>query len=93
MPNIKKKGYSARDLRDVSDNPELTKEDFVKAKPFLSWRRRSEKAAARTRKGLTGSRSTPQCRESALPLVNAHRNWQAARFAFVRGQTQAPRGE
>jgi hypothetical protein len=34
MPNMKKKGYSARDLRDVSDNPELTKEDFVKAKPF-----------------------------------------------------------
>ena len=34
MPNIKKKGYSARDLRDVSDNPELTKEDFAKAKPF-----------------------------------------------------------
>lgn len=34
MPNIKKKGYSARDLREVSDNPELTKEDFAKAKPF-----------------------------------------------------------
>ncbi|THD72765.1 MAG: hypothetical protein E7813_03530 [Bradyrhizobium sp.] len=34
MPNIKKKGYSARDLRDVSDNPELTKEDFAKARPF-----------------------------------------------------------
>jgi uncharacterized protein (DUF4415 family) len=34
MRNIKKKGYSARDLRDVSDNPELTKEDFAKARPF-----------------------------------------------------------
>jgi uncharacterized protein (DUF4415 family) len=34
MPNIKKKGYSARDLREVSDNPELTKEDFAKARPF-----------------------------------------------------------
>jgi uncharacterized protein (DUF4415 family) len=34
MPNIKKKGYGARDLRDVSDNPELTKEDFAKARPF-----------------------------------------------------------
>ena len=34
MPNIKRKGYSARDLRDVSDNPELTKEDFAKARPF-----------------------------------------------------------
>ena len=34
MPNIKKKGYSARDLRDVSDNPELTKEDLANARPF-----------------------------------------------------------
>ena len=34
MPNTKKKGYSARDLREVSDSPELTKEDFAKAKPF-----------------------------------------------------------
>jgi uncharacterized protein (DUF4415 family) len=34
MPNTRKKGYSARDLREVSDNPELTKEDFARAKPF-----------------------------------------------------------
>ena len=34
MPNTKKRGYSARDLREVSDSPELTKEDFAKAKPF-----------------------------------------------------------
>ena len=34
MPNIKKKGYSVRDLRDVSDNPELTKQDFAKARPL-----------------------------------------------------------
>jgi uncharacterized protein (DUF4415 family) len=34
MPNIKKKGYTARDLREVSDNPQLTKKDFAKAKPF-----------------------------------------------------------
>jgi len=34
MPNIKKKGYSARDLKDVSDSPELTKKDFAKAMPF-----------------------------------------------------------
>jgi uncharacterized protein (DUF4415 family) len=34
MPNIKEKGYSACDLRDVSNNPELTKEDFAKARPF-----------------------------------------------------------
>jgi len=30
----KKKGYSARDLAAVSDSPELTKEDFAKARPF-----------------------------------------------------------
>jgi hypothetical protein len=29
-----KKGYSARDLREVNDSPEWTKEDFAKAKPF-----------------------------------------------------------
>jgi uncharacterized protein (DUF4415 family) len=34
MPNIKKKGYTAHDLREVSDNPQLTKKDFAKAKPF-----------------------------------------------------------
>jgi hypothetical protein len=34
MPNIKKKGYSTRDLRDVSNTPELTKKDFAKARPF-----------------------------------------------------------
>ena len=35
MPNAKKTtGYSRKDLRDVSDNPELTKADFARAKPF-----------------------------------------------------------
>jgi uncharacterized protein (DUF4415 family) len=35
MPSAKKKpGYTRRDLREVSDNPELTKADFAKAKPF-----------------------------------------------------------
>jgi len=34
MPNTKKKGYSARDLRDVSASPELTKEDFAKMRSF-----------------------------------------------------------
>ena len=34
MPNAKKNGYSARDLREVSNNPKWTKEDFAKAKPF-----------------------------------------------------------
>ncbi len=34
MPNAKKKGYSARDMYDVSDNPEWTREDFARAKPF-----------------------------------------------------------
>ena len=30
----KRRGFSARDLREVSDSPELTKADFAKAKPF-----------------------------------------------------------
>jgi uncharacterized protein (DUF4415 family)/uncharacterized DUF497 family protein len=35
MPNTKKKtGYSARDMKAVSNNPEWTKADFAKAKPF-----------------------------------------------------------
>jgi uncharacterized protein (DUF4415 family) len=34
MRNVKKTGYSARDLREVSDTPELTKKDFARAKPF-----------------------------------------------------------
>ena len=34
MPNAKKKGYSAKDLREVSDSPEWTRKDFAKARPF-----------------------------------------------------------
>ncbi|MGA2994193.1 BrnA antitoxin family protein [Bradyrhizobium sp.] len=35
MPNTKKaRGYSKRDLQDVSNNPELTKSDFARARPF-----------------------------------------------------------
>jgi uncharacterized protein (DUF4415 family) len=34
MPNAKRTGFSKKDLRDVSDNPELTKADFARAKPF-----------------------------------------------------------
>ena len=35
MPNARKKtGYSKKDLREVSDNPELTRADFAKARPF-----------------------------------------------------------
>ena len=34
MPIAKKKGYSARDLREVSDSPEWTKKGFAKAIPF-----------------------------------------------------------
>lgn len=29
-----KKGYTARDMRAVRDNPEWTKDDFAKAKTF-----------------------------------------------------------
>jgi uncharacterized protein (DUF4415 family) len=31
---VKKRGYGAKDMREVSDTPELTKEDFAKATPF-----------------------------------------------------------
>jgi hypothetical protein len=35
MPSIKKaRSYSKKDLRDVRDNPELTKSDFARARPF-----------------------------------------------------------
>jgi uncharacterized protein (DUF4415 family) len=35
MPNARKKsGYTKRDLHAVSDNPELTKADFAKARAF-----------------------------------------------------------
>ena len=34
MPNAKNRGYSAKDLREVSDNPEWTRKDFAKARPF-----------------------------------------------------------
>ena len=34
MTNAKKNGYSAKDLREVSDNPEWTRKDFAKARPF-----------------------------------------------------------
>ncbi|WFU70191.1 MULTISPECIES: BrnA antitoxin family protein [unclassified Bradyrhizobium] len=31
---VAKKGYTARDMRAVSDNPEWTKDDFARAKTF-----------------------------------------------------------
>jgi hypothetical protein len=34
VPKAKKPGYSKKDLREVADNPELTAEDFAKARPF-----------------------------------------------------------
>ena len=35
MPKDKKvSAYSKKDLRDVSDSPELTKADFARARPF-----------------------------------------------------------
>jgi uncharacterized protein (DUF4415 family) len=30
----KRRGFTAKDLKEVSDSPELTKADFAKAKPF-----------------------------------------------------------
>jgi uncharacterized protein (DUF4415 family) len=35
MPNARKSGgYSKKDLREVSNSPELTKDDFARARPF-----------------------------------------------------------
>ncbi|MGB8397651.1 BrnA antitoxin family protein [Bradyrhizobium sp.] len=35
MPNARKKAaYSKKDLREVSDNPKLTRADFARARPF-----------------------------------------------------------
>ncbi len=35
MPKLsKRKPYTAADMREVSDNPAWTKEDFAKARPF-----------------------------------------------------------
>jgi hypothetical protein len=35
MPNARKiRGYTKKDLRDVSNSPELTKTDFARARPF-----------------------------------------------------------
>jgi hypothetical protein len=53
MPNAKKvRGYSKKDLRDVSDNPELTKSDFARTdrsrRPFLILPPRFERDEART---------------------------------------------
>ena len=73
MPNIKKKGYSARDLRDVSDNPELTKQDFAKAKPFAE---ALPELAAAIRKGR-GPNKAPTKKLVSLRLsgqvIDAHR--------------------
>jgi hypothetical protein len=34
VPKASKPGYTKKDMRGVSDNPELTKADFAKARPF-----------------------------------------------------------
>jgi uncharacterized protein (DUF4415 family) len=88
MPNIKKKGYSARDLRDVSDNPELTKEDFAKAKPFAE---ALPELAASIRKGR-GPNKAPTKKLVSLRLsgqvIDAYRakgpGWQSKIDADLR---------
>jgi uncharacterized protein (DUF4415 family) len=64
MPNIKKKGYSAHDLREVSDNPELTREDFDKARRFAD---ALPELAASIRKGR-GPNKAPTKRLVSLRL-------------------------
>ena len=64
MPNTKRKGYSARDLREVSNSPELTKEDFAKAKPFAE---ALPELAASIRKGR-GPNKEPTKKQVSLRL-------------------------
>jgi uncharacterized protein (DUF4415 family) len=88
MPNIKKKGYSARDLRDVSNNPELTKKDFTKARPFAE---ALPELAASIRKGR-GPNKAPTKRLVSLRLsgevIDAYRargpGWQSRIDADLR---------
>jgi uncharacterized protein (DUF4415 family) len=88
MPNIKKKGYSARDLRDVSDSPELTKEDFAKARSFAE---ALPELAASIRKGR-GPNKAPTKKLVSLRLsgqvIDAYRakgpGWQSRIDADLR---------
>ncbi len=50
----KKPGYNAKDIREVSDTPELTKADFAKARPFKEV---SPDLAASIRRGRGPSKS------------------------------------
>ena len=88
MPNIKKKGYSARDLRDVSDSPALTREDFAKARPFAE---ALPELAASIRKGR-GPNKAPTKKLVSLRLsgqvIDAYRakgpGWQSRIDADLR---------
>jgi uncharacterized protein (DUF4415 family) len=88
MPNIKKKGYSARDLKDVSDSPELTKKDFAKAMPFAE---ALPELAASIRKGR-GPNKAPTKKLVSLRLsgqvIDAYRakgpGWQSRIDADLR---------
>jgi uncharacterized protein (DUF4415 family) len=88
MPNFKKKGYSARDLRDVSDNPELTKQDFAKARPLAE---ALPELAAAIRKGR-GPNKAPTKKLVSLRLsgqvIDAYRakgpGWQSRIDADLR---------
>jgi uncharacterized protein (DUF4415 family) len=82
MPNAKKrKGYSASDLREVSDNPEWTRKDFAKARPFAE---ALPELAASIRKGR-GPNKAPTKKLVSLRLsgkvLEAYkakgRNWQS----------------
>ena len=64
MPTPKKKNYTARDMREVSDNPEWTKADFAKAKPFAE---ALPELAAAIRKGR-GPNKAPTKRLVSLRL-------------------------
>jgi uncharacterized protein (DUF4415 family) len=64
MPIAKKKNYSARDMHAVSDNPQWTKADFARAKPFAE---AMPELAASIRKGR-GPNKAPTKRLVSLRL-------------------------
>ena len=63
MPNAKKIArYSKKDLREVSDNSEMTKEDFARARPFPEV---FPDLAASTRKGAVRKKLYEEARIAA----------------------------
>jgi uncharacterized protein (DUF4415 family) len=87
-----KKPYSKSDMRAVSDNPEWTREDFAKARPF-------DEVFPKLRKGR-GPNKAPTKQMVSLrlsPLVLDHfkaggRNWQSRINAVLEKEVKRKAG-